>query len=227
VKDCVFAGAPDQLSCGLVPPLAPAQVYIVGIVPPLVNADDCRVKPLVAEPVKRMAVTYGALEIAGEADAAADGDGPVDAAGDAAGLTAADGDGEGEAAGFAAGEAAGATVGAAAGAAVGGDGAAGLQATRPSTAAVSNAHRHEDKTKAVTRAFYAATCWLRSASLSRELSSLALVPFTAMPVRLRGANGNQEIYPGLLTQVCFSAREVIASGRRSLYGSARTPPRGK
>src|SRR5579859_274899 len=137
-SDWVFAGAPDQLNCGLVPPLAPAHVYIVGMVPPLVKAGVCSVKPLVAEPVKRMAVTYAAFEMAGEADAAAEGDGPTEAAGDAAGLITADGEaageGEGETTGFAAGEVAGATVGAAAGGVVGEAGAAELQPTRPSAA---------------------------------------------------------------------------------------------
>lgn len=98
------------------------------------------------------------MEIAGEADAAAEGDGPIDAAGDATGFMAAgDADGDGDGAGLAAGEAAGATVGAAAGGLVGVDGAAEVQLAKSSTEPVSTANRHEDDTKTDTPAFYGAT----------------------------------------------------------------------
>jgi len=125
--------------------------------------------------------------MAGEADAAADGDGPTEAAGDAAGFATADGEaaGDGEATGFAAGEMAGATVAGAAGALVGVEGAPEVQLARITTVPVRNANRHEDGTKAVTSAFYAATCWRRSASLSRQEKLVALVPLAALPARLR------------------------------------------
>jgi hypothetical protein len=103
-------------------------VYIIGMVPPSLKAELWRVKPAVGTPVNRMAVTYGAFEMAGDGDAPADGDGTIEAAGEAAGLTAAEGDGDGDAAGeatgFAAGDTAGAAVAGAAGAVVGAAGAA-------------------------------------------------------------------------------------------------------
>jgi hypothetical protein len=131
-------------------------VYIIGMVPPSLKAELCSVNPGEGTPVNRMAVTYGAFEMAGDGDAPADGEGTIDAAGEAAGLTAADGEGDGdsaggEATGLAAGDAAGAVV---AGALVGAAGAADVHPAINTTAAANAPGSRDHETKADTRALY-------------------------------------------------------------------------